>query len=97
MKPAQRTPEDIDAVLPFLMNLKDLRENKEVQVSQEDLRSACTNMTFQSFKAGRIISEEGSCGQHYFIVLKGEVSILSSAERKIRLGQKKNEKDEVAR
>jgi len=33
-------------------------------------------------------------------VLKGEVSVLSSAERKIRLGklgQKKNEKDEVAR
>jgi len=59
MKPAQRTPQDIDAVMPFLENLKDLRENKEVQVSLEDLRTACTNMTFQSFKAGRIISEEG--------------------------------------
>ena len=60
--PSARTNMDIETIMPFLMNLKELRENVEVPINQEDIKTACRNMTLEQYKADETIAEVGTCG-----------------------------------
>ena len=69
------------------VNLKDLRENEDVAINYEDLRNVCRNMTYFHTRAGKNITSAGDCGQHYFILLRGQVCLYQSKTHKIKFGQ----------
>lgn len=70
---AQRTNKDIEPILDFLTGLKFFYS---FQSNYEVMSAIARKVELQSYSKNRSIFQEGDVGNHFYIILDGEVSIV---------------------
>jgi len=90
-KPAgKRNNSDINSLIPLLSSIEFF---KSKNLSSKDLREVAQCLTYAVFKPHERIIEYGTYGYTFYIILKGNVSVL--VPTKIRVGDDKNGHNET--
>lgn len=76
--PKKRTENDIKTIVPYAKNISLFNDTQEGtdMMSEECIKIMCTQMQAQQFKAGECVFHYGDVGNLFYIILKGEVSVL---------------------
>jgi CRP-like cAMP-binding protein len=72
----KRDEKDMDAVVDFLQTLKFFEHIGDSEV----MREIAGQIELQSFTKGDVIFEEGAPGEHFYMIVDGEVSIVKLAK-----------------
>ena len=70
-----RTEDDLNLVLPFILNIKFFNEELEegVKLTSEDFKHICETLKFKHYHAGDIIMRKGDYGSTFYVILSGTV------------------------
>lgn len=80
-QPAYRTSDDIKLILPYIRNIKLFQEHKDSNIDATTVaKIIAERIEFKYCKQGEILFNAGDIGQHFYIILEGEVAVLEPTE-----------------
>ena len=90
----KRSDLELKLLIPFFKKVKFFNSNQDEQISNEDLKFISERVFFQFVNGGQTVFKYGDMGDTFYIILKGEVSVIVPKKKQKIISQETLKKRE---